>query len=186
MEQSVHDVTDAELAVLQARWERGSATIRQLTDALYPGGSTAQYATVQKLLERLEAKGCAGRDRKPWPHVFTATVDRDDLIGRRLRVVAEKLCGGSLTPLLTHLLAVERLSPEERQELRAVLDGRSPKPGPDEARPRKDPIVSTLLGIGLANAVMAAALALLAAVVGRVWKKPALRHGLWLLVLLKL
>src|SRR5438270_2402974 len=33
---------------------------------------------------------------------------------------------------------------------------------------------------------MAAALALLAAVVGRVWKKPALRHGLWLLVLLKL
>src|SRR5437879_3745672 len=33
---------------------------------------------------------------------------------------------------------------------------------------------------------MATALALLAAVVGRVWKKPALRHGLWLLVLLKL
>ena len=33
--------------------------------------------------------------------------------------------------------------------------------------------MSTLLGIGLANAVMATALALLAAVVGRVWKKPA-------------
>jgi WD40 repeat protein/beta-lactamase regulating signal transducer with metallopeptidase domain len=46
--------------------------------------------------------------------------------------------------------------------------------------------VSTLLGIGLANAAMAAALAVLATVVGRVWKKPALRHGLWLLVLLKL
>ena len=46
--------------------------------------------------------------------------------------------------------------------------------------------MSTLLGIGLANAVMAAALALLATVVGRVWRKPALRHGLWLLVLLKL
>jgi predicted transcriptional regulator len=135
MDPSGHDVTDAELAVLQALWERGSATIRQLTDALYPGGSVAQYATVQKLLERLEAKGCAGRDRQSWPHVFTATVDRDDLIGRRLRAVAEKLCGGSLTPLLTHLLAVERLSPEERQELRAVLEGRSPKPGPDDARP---------------------------------------------------
>ena len=46
--------------------------------------------------------------------------------------------------------------------------------------------MSTLLGIGLANAVMAAVLAVLAAVVGRVWRKPALRHGLWLLVLLKL
>jgi hypothetical protein len=46
--------------------------------------------------------------------------------------------------------------------------------------------VSTLLGIGLANAVMAAVLAVLAAAVGRVWRKPALRHALWLLVLLKL
>ena len=135
MARTAQDVTDAELAVLQALWERGSATIRQLTDALYPGGSAAQYATVQKLLERLDAKGCVRRDRRPWPHVFAATVDRDDLIGRRLRAVAEKLCGGSLTPLLTHLLAVERLSPEERQELRAVLEGRGPKPGPDEARP---------------------------------------------------
>ena len=44
------DVTDAELAVLQALWERGTATIRQLTDALYPGGGPAQYGTVQKLL----------------------------------------------------------------------------------------------------------------------------------------
>jgi predicted transcriptional regulator len=135
MDQSLHDVTDAELGVLQALWERGSATIRQLAGALYPGGSAAHYATVQKLLERLEAKGCVRRDRRPWPHVFTATVGRDDLIGRRLRAVAEKLCGGSLTPLVTHLLAVERLSPKERQELRALLGGRCPKPGPDEARP---------------------------------------------------
>jgi predicted transcriptional regulator len=75
------------------------------------------------------------RDRRPWPHVFTSTVDREDLIGRRLRAVAEKLCGGSLTPLLTHLLAVERLSTEERHELRALLDGRCPKPGGNGARP---------------------------------------------------
>ena len=135
MDQSVHDVTDAELAVLQGLWERGSATIRQLTDALYPGGSTAQYATVQKLLERLEGKGCARRDRRPWPHVFAATVDRDELIGRRLRAVAGKLCGGSLTPLLTHLLNVESLSAEDRRELRAWLARRCPKPGADEARP---------------------------------------------------
>ncbi len=135
MDPSVHDVTDAELAVLQVLWDRGSATIRQITDALYPEGSTSQYATVQKLLERLEGKGCAGRDRRPWPHVFVATVARDDLIGRRLRAVAEKLCGGSLTPLLTHLITVERLSDQERQELRALLKDRSPKPGRDDARP---------------------------------------------------
>jgi predicted transcriptional regulator len=73
-------------------------------------------------LERLEAKGFVHRDRSSWPHVFAAALDREGLIGLRLRAMAEKLCGGSLTPLLTHLVQAERLSSEERQALRARLD----------------------------------------------------------------
>ena len=46
--------------------------------------------------------------------------------------------------------------------------------------------MSTLLATGLTNVVMATALALCAAVVGRFCKRPALTHSLWLLVLLKL
>jgi predicted transcriptional regulator len=122
MARTPQDVTDAELAILMVLWDRGPATVRQLTDELYPEGTASQYATVQKLLERLEGKGCVARDRRPWPHVFEAAVDRDELIGRQLRAVAEKLCGGSLAPLLTHLLRIENLSPKERQELRAFMD----------------------------------------------------------------
>jgi predicted transcriptional regulator len=36
--------------------------------------------------------------------------------------MAEKLCGGSLTPLLTHLIRTETLSTMERNELRKMLD----------------------------------------------------------------
>jgi beta-lactamase regulating signal transducer with metallopeptidase domain len=43
-----------------------------------------------------------------------------------------------------------------------------------------------LLHVGLANAALAAVLAVIAAVVGRLSRRPALAHGLWLLVLLKL
>jgi BlaI family penicillinase repressor len=122
MDRLAHDVTDAELAVLQVLWERGACTIRQITDVLYPRGTAAHYATVQKLLERLEGKGCVARDRTPWPHVFAATVDRDALIGLRLRNMAEKLCGGSLTPLLTHLVETDSLAPAELQALRSRLN----------------------------------------------------------------
>src|SRR3954469_9171964 len=115
------DVTDAELGVLQLLWERGPATIRQLTDALYPRGGTAHYATVQKLLDRLESKDCVGREPKAAAHTFTAAIHRHDLIGRRLENMAEKLCGGSLTPLLTHLVRARRLTSQERQELRALI-----------------------------------------------------------------
>ncbi len=116
------DITDAELTVLQELWERGPATIRRLADALYPRGGASQYATVQKLLDRLEAKGCVRRERGEGANVFAAVLDRDALIGRRLRAVAETLCGGSLTPILTHLVRAERLSAQERQALRALID----------------------------------------------------------------
>src|SRR5262245_39485141 len=122
MARTPQDVTDTELAVLQTLWDGGPATIRQLTDALYPGGGLAQYGTVQKLLDRLEAKGCVQRARTQAAHTFAATIGREELIGRRLQVMAEKLCGGSLTPLLTHLVRARRLSARERQELRSLID----------------------------------------------------------------
>jgi predicted transcriptional regulator len=133
MEQPRHDATDAELAVLQTLWDQGPATIRQLTDLLYPKGGAAAYATVQKLLERLEAKGHVSRDRTGHAHLFSARTGRDALVGRRLRAMAEKLCGGLMAPLLTHLVRAEALSAEERQELRALIDELDKK-----AKPRND------------------------------------------------
>jgi predicted transcriptional regulator len=133
----VSDVPDAELAVLQVLWERGPCTIRQLADVLYPGGKAAHYGTVQKLLERLEnLRGYVTRDRSRWPHVFEASVPRetliDSLIGRRLRETAEKLCGGSMTPLLLHLLDVEQLDDAKRRELWAFLDQLRQTPPTDD------------------------------------------------------
>ena len=122
MAKPAQDVTDAELAVLQALWGQGPATIRQLTETIYPDGGPAYYATVQKLLERLETKGCIRRERASGAHVFSAAMKPGDLIGRRLQALAEKLCGGSLTPLLTHLVQAERLTARQRQELRAMID----------------------------------------------------------------
>ena len=116
------NVTEAELAILQFLWERGPATIRQLTDALYPPGADAHYATVQVLLGRLEAKGHVSRDRSSHAHRFTALTDRDTLVGHRLREMAEQLTGGLMAPLLTHLVRAEALSPKERQELRQLID----------------------------------------------------------------
>ena len=55
-------------------------------------------------------------------HVFTAVLGSGELIGRRLRALAEKFCGGSMTPLLTHLVRADRLTAKQRQVLRALID----------------------------------------------------------------
>lgn len=114
-------VTDAELAVLEVLWDLPSATIRRITDALYPEAGVSEYATVQKLLERLEVKRCVRRDRSGKAHRFAARVDRGELIGRRLNDLADRLCGGSLGSLLTHLVQPSRLSADDRARLRRLL-----------------------------------------------------------------
>jgi len=123
MPREPQDVTEAELAVMQRLWDAGRASIRQLADALYGADAgAAQYATVQKQLERLEAKGFVARDRSLYVHVFSPAIDRDELIGRRIRAMAEKLCGGSLVPILSHLARSKGLSRKERQALRELID----------------------------------------------------------------
>jgi predicted transcriptional regulator len=130
MARPARDITESELAVLRLLWERGASTIRQVTEVLYPGGGAAQYATVQKLLDRMEAKGYVRRDRTLYVHLFTAVLDRDELIGRRLRSLAEMLCDGSLTPLLTHLARAKDLTEEDRLALRAIIEEADEPEGP--------------------------------------------------------
>jgi predicted transcriptional regulator len=128
------DITDAELGILRDLWRQGPTTIRSLTDVLYPDGGTSAYATVQKLLERLETKGHVTRQRGEGPHVFHPLTQREDLIDRRLSEMAETLCGGSLAPLITRL--VERSEPGDidLEALRALLARLDAEQDPGGAR----------------------------------------------------
>src|SRR5947209_17262582 len=103
MPREPQDVTEAELGILRLLWEQERASIRQITDALHPGGEPAQYATVKKQLERMEAKRLVRRDRSLFVHLFTAAVDRHELVGRRLWELAEKFCQGSFAPIVSFL-----------------------------------------------------------------------------------
>ncbi|HEY2147696.1 MAG TPA: BlaI/MecI/CopY family transcriptional regulator [Pirellulales bacterium] len=130
------DVTEGELAILELLWDRKTASTRQIVDVLYPGGGAGRYATVQKQLERMEAKGLVTRDRSYFQHLFSAAVDREQLAGERLRTVLDKLCEGSLVPLVSHLVKTRPLTPEERQALRELIEQPTPSK-PTKSRKRR-------------------------------------------------
>jgi len=115
------DVTETELAILQVLWEHGKSSRRQIADSLYPGGNESHYATVQNLLGRLERKGFARHGRTGNILVFAATVDRDELIRRRLQGLADSLCGGAVAPLVMNLVKSQPLAADEVEELYALL-----------------------------------------------------------------
>ncbi len=136
MSQEQPKVTEAELAVLEFLWDRGEATMRDITDSLYPRGSASDVATVQKLLHRLEAKGYIRRDRSPFAHRVQATISRTDFAGQQLQAVAERLSSGSLVPLLIHLVERQTLSPAEREKIRRLLEEpASEQPGTEAPKP---------------------------------------------------
>jgi predicted transcriptional regulator len=128
MARTPQDVTDAELAVLEVLWDRGPCSRRQLTEVLYPDKGASHYTTVQKLLERLEAKAYVQKTQADGVLTFLPTVSREELINRRLLDVAEKLCGGSLTPLLLNLVRTKPLTEEELRELQDLVAELAKKP----------------------------------------------------------
>lgn len=135
MSETPPHVTDAELGVLRVLWAMGVATIREIRDDLYPGGETSEYGTVQKLLERLEAKDLVRRRRDRIPHTFSATVDRDTLVGHRLTEIAQSLCDGSMSPIVSHLVETHRLSAADRDRLLRLIRKRATPRG--KARSQK-------------------------------------------------
>ena len=127
-------ITGAELRVMDELWQRGEATIRDLRDAVYPRGGPTKFATVQKLLSRLGAKGVVRRRKAEGNWLYRTAVARDALIGGELRRVADRLGGRSMTPLLTCLVETGGLTAEERAYLRKLLDdeaGESRRSGTD-------------------------------------------------------
>ena len=128
MSRNAQDVTEAELGLLQVLWERGRCSTRQMTEVLYPGGKVAQYATVQKLLERLEDKGLVKRDRSLFVHTFVTPrpIATHELIGPPLANPGRQSSATALlAPIISHLARNQELSDKERRAyFRELIDAR--------------------------------------------------------------
>lgn len=115
-------LANAELAVMDLLWHEDRLTARQIRERLYPDATKAQHGTVQSLLQRLEDKGFVKRDRHLPVHFFSAVLDRQTYACNELESLAAKLTGGSLAPLITYLVEGEKMSREEIEQLRGILD----------------------------------------------------------------
>jgi predicted transcriptional regulator len=122
MSAPIDPIPDAELQVLKLLWAAESLTARELAEAIYRVADNSTVGTVQKLLQRLEKKGCVKRDRSQFAHRFSAKVTRSVVAGRHLEMLAKKVADGSLAPFITHLVHAKKLSAKEKEEIRRLLE----------------------------------------------------------------
>jgi predicted transcriptional regulator len=110
---------------MELLWDHGSLTVRQIQDKLYGESDRSQHGTVQRLLQRLEDKELVEREKVGASNAFSACISREQYAGSQLESLVDRLTGGSIAPLLSHLIGQKRLSRAELRRLREILDGRA-------------------------------------------------------------
>jgi BlaI family penicillinase repressor len=111
----------SELEVARIVWELGSATVRQVLDAL-PDGRGLDFKTVQTYLRRLEAKGYVKTHRVGRSNVYRPTVRPGTVVGEVMDDFLNRLFDGQVLPLFQHLVNDRGLSEIEIHQLRDLLD----------------------------------------------------------------
>ena len=113
---------NSELAVMELLWRKGRLTARQILELLYPDASRPQHGTVQRLLQRLAAKGFVVRDRSLGVNLFSPAISRESYASAQLESLANRLTQGSLVPIITRLVEDNKLSQGEIENLRRILE----------------------------------------------------------------
>lgn len=120
-----------ELQVMEALWSEGASAIREIQER-FPEEGRPAYTTVQTTVYRLEAKGAVRRTRKIGnAHLFEAVLSRQ-AAQRRLIDELLGLFGGSMQPVMTHLVQTGKLSLEDVQEAERLLRNKSKAKGTDQ------------------------------------------------------
>jgi|SRR5580700_10961281 BlaI family penicillinase repressor len=113
-------VTRFELELLQQLWKLGQASVREVQESL-PEIKRPAYTTVQTMIYRLEEKKAVRRVKKIGnAHVFEAVVARKDVY-RRLIDDLLALFGGSVEPVMAHLVESGKLSLQDVRAAEAAL-----------------------------------------------------------------
>jgi predicted transcriptional regulator len=109
-----------ELRVMDALWELGPASIRELQEKIASRNRPA-YTTVQTIVNRLEEKQAVRRVRKVGnAHIFEATVSKQAAHRRVIKDLIA-LFGGRVQPLMLHLVESGQLTLDDIETARKAL-----------------------------------------------------------------
>jgi len=112
---------DAELAVMQAIWEKNKEAGRSdLDEALSPYNWNAN--TVNTYLARLVDKGYLRVRREGKNNLYIAIISKDEYLSHDSREMLQRLYGGKLTSFVAALTAEQPLSKNDIEELKQYLD----------------------------------------------------------------
>lgn len=117
---SIPKPTAAELDLLQTLWPLGSATAKQVHEAMLADKPELAYGTVLRLMQIMHGKGILIRDASQRSHIYAPAQAQDALQTNLLRDLMQKAFAGSAKALVLAALR-SGISKKERAEIEKIL-----------------------------------------------------------------
>src|SRR5262245_50510350 len=116
---AVPKLTKLELQIMDALWNRGALSIREIQE-MFPEKGRPAYSTVQTTVYRLEGKKAVRRAKKiSNAHIFEAVITRDAARGKLIDDLLA-LFGGT-QPVMAHLVQSGKLTLDDVHETEELL-----------------------------------------------------------------
>src|SRR6266481_5175819 len=109
-------LTQQELEIMKIVWERKTATVRDVYEALLAKRKVA-YTTVMTMMKILEQKQYLKKNQVERAYVYRPAQPKRQVIGDMVRDFVNRVFNGSAEPLLVHLVEEHNLSREDLEEI---------------------------------------------------------------------
>lgn len=115
------DLSDAEWVLMKKLWETSPLTVTQFTAALRDETGWSKH-TIISLLSRMEAKGAIGHKDGTRAKEYYPILPKDDALRRETKHFLDRVYDGHPGQLMSALVDSRALTPEDIEELSAILD----------------------------------------------------------------
>jgi BlaI family transcriptional regulator, penicillinase repressor len=119
-------LTEAELRLMDVLWQKGSATVQQVLDALTQKPPLA-YNSVLTTIRVLETKGYVEHVKDGRAHIYKPTVEREQATRSEIRHLVNRFFGNSHELLVLNILEDQGLEAKELKRLRQLLQPKEEK-----------------------------------------------------------
>jgi len=120
-DESLPPLSEAQTEIMNVVWEQGEVSLAQVCSALARRRELARN-TVQTQLTRLIEKGWLLHRAEGKAFYYRATVQREDARSRVLQRLVDAVFGGSAEGLVMTLLDGRKLSKDEADRIRALIE----------------------------------------------------------------
>jgi predicted transcriptional regulator len=114
-------LTEAELRIMQVLWEKQSATVQQVLEAL-PTSKPLAYNSVLTIVRILEKKGYVRHVKDGRAHIYLPTLNQKEATQSEIRHLVGRFFQNSRELLVLNILEDEGLDADELKRLRELLD----------------------------------------------------------------